>query len=232
RNDDGAPTVYVTLAVPPQRLTKATFTKGNRHVSVTGRFSGTDRLFLEYPVGDKVLVEAVNEEGVLGRLVELAETLSRRFRWQPYKATAFILTGTVPGIAIHATVSYHGTYDRATSRVVLEVPAWFTPKQVADAYRQGRRSLGLGRLGPLKAKTAQLVAFVVARLEGAASPPMRWKGLCAEWDRSFPQWAYKDTAPVPWKRLASDFRRVQLLLLRGTVKARDSGKLENGARPG
>src|SRR5262245_49654911 len=119
--------------------------------------------------------------GVLDRLRQISEWLSRRYRWQEAQATIFVLTGRVPLVP-----PAEAKIDREA--IVLTVDPSLTPRQVADFYRWFKKGiLGRSRIKALSLKHLQLAAFAADRPEEET-----WPEKMEAWNRSVrKEWRYK-----------------------------------------
>jgi hypothetical protein len=132
---------------------------------------------------ERCLPTAAN--GVLERLRQISERLSGRYRWQEAQATIFILTGRAPLVR-----PAEPKIEREA--IVLTVDPSLTPRQVADYYRQFKKSiLGGSRIKALSSKHLQLAAFAADRPSEET-----WAKKMQAWNRSVPkkEWHYKNDA--------------------------------------
>ena len=94
----------------------------------------------------------------------------------------------------------------------MEVPIWYDAAAVLRVWRQGRKSLLIGkRLRPIKPRIAAMIAFVCERLNEDGRLPGGWQAACSEWNErqaACPEWQYAD-----WRRMCSDFKRSERSLL-------------------
>jgi hypothetical protein len=123
--------------------------------------------------------------GVLERLRQISDRLSRHYRWQEAQATIFVLTGRVPLVP-----PAEAKIEREA--IVLTADPSLTPRQVADYYRQFRKEVLAGsRIKALSLKHLQLAAFAADRPNGES-----WAKKREAWNRSVPkkEWHYKNDA--------------------------------------
>jgi hypothetical protein len=123
--------------------------------------------------------------GVLERLRQISDRLSRDYRWQEAQATIFILTGRIPLVP-----PAEAKIEREA--IVLTVDPSLTPRQVANCYRQFKKEiLGGGRIKALSLKHLQLAAFAADRPNEES-----WAKKREAWNRSVPkkEWHYKNDA--------------------------------------
>jgi hypothetical protein len=147
----------------------------------------------------------VGMEGVLARLWWLSREVARQINCSEAQATDFILTGRVPIISplrwgVHRTF----TQVYAYARIVLEINPEVSPAEVAQFYREARKSVLQGeRSKPLSQRVAALVEFVLGHDGGT------WREKMEAWNREYPQWRYTSE-----KNMARDYHRAVGKLLR------------------
>jgi hypothetical protein len=124
----------------------------------------------------------VRSGGHLDKLRILSELLTKTYQWQMDQATMFVLTGRIP-LVPRITM----TLGKSGGRIQLTISPHATPREVADTYRQVRRSLlGAGkRLKPIVGKSALLATFALGKED---SEP--WSETEMRWNRQYPNHAY------------------------------------------
>lgn len=128
--------------------------------------------------------------GVLEKLTNLSKRLVKRYGWEDYQATVFILAGVTPQIS-SAKVRPTTQSDLASAnRIELSLDPALTEKEVAAEYRQVRRrllkkdKLGKARFRQLSEKHLRLAIFD-AEHDGTYNKKMR------AWNKRFPKWKYE-----------------------------------------
>ena len=118
----------------------------------------------------------------LDRLRVLAERLADDYGWPKDAAVAFLLSDVVPLIR-HLTVtsSLKGFGARGRGRmrrrILVEADAWVKPKQVAAAFGEARRALGIKGAWPLRGWNARVIEFLAG-----LNSTLTWKETMERWN--------------------------------------------------
>ncbi len=131
--------------------------------------------------------------GVLDRLRQLSEELTRSYDWEDAAATLFILTGRIPLIQ-RLVLKFTWSARTFKRRVIdLSVDPATSPAESAKQYGALRSRLISGRrVRPLSDKHLQLASFLLEK------PDDSWAIRLHRWNKAFPKWKYVH---------ASNFRR-------------------------
>lgn len=123
---------------------------------------------LEYPDEEgKVQFIEVWSISLLGKLREVGEKLSERYRWQPAQAVWFVLTGEIPAVpALTVTRSFPSSMYHHDTLITIEASPWVSSKTVERAFRKAQiKTLGSSGGRPLGMRALQLLRFVIERIE-------------------------------------------------------------------
>jgi hypothetical protein len=165
---------------------------------------------LSYPAADGWVARVrVNHESVLDDLQVVANQLSRRFPWEEYQATWFVLTGAVPlWWPVRRSIVRLWDEDFEYQALTLVVEPWAPASTVLRAYRAAQQQMLSGRENrPLRRKNLELFRFCNVRMaDGNESPD--WGLLALEWNEAHP--AERVGNPDALKRI---FNRVQRQLV-------------------
>jgi hypothetical protein len=167
---------------------------------------------LEYPDEEgKVQFIEVWSNSLLGKLREVGEKVSERYRWQPAQAVWFVLTGEIPAVpALTVTRSFPSSMYHHDTLITVEASPWVSPKTVEKAFRKAQiKTLGSSGGRPLGKRALKLLRFVIERIESLSieelgqleegkKPPGAPKGL----------WGLELIAQYPWYRKMPNGRRL------------------------
>ena len=154
---------------------------------------GFTLLLLEYSSAGKggVMRKRIRPFGVLDGLRVLGETLATEYGWEPYQATAFVLTGIPPYIP-KAKLTFS---TKVTSmlglqtRILIEVDSSMPPMEVLKMYRAARAEVPLGgnrkRYRSMTDKHVRLAEFFEAN-------GRQWKERMKTWNLEYPEWSYSE----------------------------------------
>ena len=195
---DGNPIVWLTIRVPSGHDIEA---KGNvalpdPPITIDRHNPGIllQRFFLQFIVtsangnGESEREIAVAEGGVLLRLRELSQSLSRTYGWGEAQATHFVLTGETPLVS---SISYSTSVPSGfttLARTTIHVDPAMSPREVAGIYRKARQSVVGKRHRELTEKHMRLAQFRATRPDGETLASMM-----REWNaehREKPKWTY------------------------------------------
>jgi hypothetical protein len=190
RKKDGPATGWLIVAFPP-RHKRHLRGDGFCHVSPPYRVSkrsplrslGTTLKLLKYiaPRSEWVQKVPTAAGGVLEELRSITERLAAGYGWTEAQVTGFVLTGEVPLLPLARVTEQ----TAEVSRIILDVDASLTPKQVASFYLQARRGLTKRRARQLKEKNLRLTTWNADRADEEG-----WPDKMKAWNRQFPGWGY------------------------------------------
>lgn len=167
------------------------------------------------PQGSKERFVPVRPGTVLERLQRLSERLALKTGWTEAQATIFVLTGLPPliqSVRIHIATNEDMP---ALSRIVISVDPSFSPRELADIYRQVRQQFVSKRHRELTDKHIYLALF-------AARQPhdLPVSARMAAWNEEHPEWAY-----VRESNFSHDSLQAQRRLLGAAVREKKPRKM-------
>lgn len=156
--------------------------------------SGMQRLLLAFGLPGEMGVRRmiVKPHGVLDGLLQLSETLSTRYNWQPALATVFILTGLTPPYSrAGVTLKYFSAGGTLGTRLQLEIDPSLPVDELVALYRSARKDLlapigGPKRTRPVSKKSIELARFAMANSDGT------WEARMEQWNAVHPEDAYTE----------------------------------------
>lgn len=150
---------------------------------------GLEWEYLQYSVsGDQwAHVVPVDRDGVTGRLKEIAKLLSKSFAWQEAQAVSFVLSDSVPLVALATSKVI---LSSSSPRIQLTINPRVSSRRVTSFYLRTRREvLGRGkksRSKPISERHAQLAIFL------AENQSETWQLRMKKWNHSQQEWRYQD----------------------------------------
>jgi len=142
------------------------------------------------------------------KLKRLAGTLSRFYGCRERDAARFLLTSEPPGrkpvrVAV-ASVESNRPYVPSARRITIEADAWVDAEEITRAYKTAQRQVIGGDNRKPKAKTLEVVNFVLRQTEEHRARPS-WPVLLDRWNQKHPEWRYQDYCE--FRRLFDRFMR-------------------------
>ncbi len=166
---------------------------------------------------------AVWRRSPLERLCHLSERLAKRYRWEPAQSTMFVLTGKPPRTpALRAMTSLQFSPQHLGATITVEASPWVSSKAVERLFCKAQiQVMGTSGGRPPGQKNLKLFRFVAERIEIAdrsetdEKPPTPsadvivapdnmehpcdlkthdGKVIVDEWNKAYPEWAYKTSA--------------------------------------
>lgn len=165
----GAPSLYVEIALPAGTQVKATphgmVAKSEVPVSELPIEGAVRAKLLKYSFPGAPYVQAVpvSAGSTLDELRRLSERLAKSYSWQADQATVFVLSGVTPLVAGILARTEVQSEHLAASRVTLTIDPLVAPQTVLEAYSELRQKVLLGKHRPLSEKHRQLAVFAAER---------------------------------------------------------------------
>ncbi|MHB1343013.1 MAG: hypothetical protein ACYCX3_01455 [Thermoleophilia bacterium] len=189
--DEGAPSEYVEVALPPDTTVRATVGGMVAESAVPVRelpIEGGVRVkLLKYGLSGGALVQGVpvRAGGVLDELRRLGARLAKSYSWTADQATVFALSGVTPlvaGIRLETDIQ---TEHPAASRITLTVDPVVSPGEVLAIYSELRQKVLKGTHRPLSEKHQRLAVFAAERRPGAT-----WAEVMEAWNHAHEEHTY------------------------------------------
>lgn len=220
--EDGPPSLYVTVAVPPGVLADDKLCLAEA-VPAGTRVVRSDRETLCWIDADMTTRwRFIADGGTLHFLQTTARWLAGELGCSEAQAATLILTGIPPlltPVVLKYDVNYSllGTRETITMTIGLEV----SPMEVAKIYSQERSWHIAGKWRPPSPKTLEMVSFRLDHLG------MSWRECWEAWNAEHPDKRY----PSP-ERMKRDYHRAVKRILEGVPIRRTKGRWTDDAPPG
>lgn len=170
----------------------------------TRLFEDDPGLFVQihYLHDDRYRIMSVPRKGTLARLAHLGQDLSLHYEWPRAEATAFVLSGRTPYLLPARLLARDIARPNALARVTLRVDPEVTPQELAQYWREFRRSLLAGPLRPVNERHLTLVSFAAA-----LPSELPANELTDRWNKQHSEWQYTPS------NLLRDLRRTRAALM-------------------